>query len=946
MPSTVATDLSLTDGASAGLPGCRCALCSGQAALGGALGTGGSPAATPAAAPLAAQGDIPSYVAALLPSSMPKWGSTTAGTAASVTYSFMESAPSYLGTDDRNGFAAMSQTQRAAVRQALAAWAAVANITFTEVSDSGSGGSMRFGTNAQQGVSVGYAYYPSTLFAIAGDVFIANDSSGNSNPTVGSYGYKTLLHEIGHAIGLKHPGNYNAGGGGTEGPYLPTAEDNYQYSLMSYNSHPSLGLLGLATGPALYDIAAIQYLYGANSQTRTGNDSYALNDTAAPFSLAIWDAAGLDSLDASGQTQGVALDLRAGHFSSAGTNGANAPAVGNVSIAYGAVIENATGGSGDDALVGNAVSNVLTGGAGNDTLTGAESTDTLEGGAGTDTAVYSGSRSTYDISRSGTTLTIAQRAGSGTDGTDTLTNVEYAQFADGRVSLRWPTVVAAVAKTTTGATVAGSSLFTASDPDNLFITGYELVDTTTGGGYFTLNGTTQTAGTAFAVAATSLSAVSFIGGAAVGSDQLSVRAYNGILWSDWTSWSIVTELPNRNPTLQANRSVSLQEGAAATALGITTPTDADGDTLTVTVQAVPGRGSLKLANGTAVSSGSTLSAADVGRLTFTPETGFSGAAGTFSYTASDGRGGTAQQTVTLSVVSLASQLASFDPLLYLASNPDLAAAFGTDTAAARQHFISTGRFEGRATSSFDPYAYLVANPDLLSAFGVDRTAALNHYIRSGRLENRATTGFSAVSYLAANADLYNAFGLDEAAATRHYIQLGRTEGRSTSFDSLGYLAANADLYTAFGLDATAAARHYLQLGRAEGRSTSFDSLAYLAANPDLAQAYGLDTTAAVTHYLQYGRSEGRSTSFNVAAYLVANPDLLAAFGSDTAAAERHYIQYGRVEGRRLTTAARASLAADPDSAAVASFTAVGLSSGLASTGFGAPGLTTGLLAAG
>jgi len=903
MPNTSPTDTALT-----AIAGCRCALCSGVAGLGAFSSADTLSASAPAAGPA---GDAPSYVAALLPSSTPKWGSAAVGTSATVTYSFMESAASYLGADDRTGFAAMSQTQRTAVRQALAAWAAVANITFTEVADTGSGGSMRFATNAQQGVSSGYAYYPSSLFAIAGDVFLANDSSANTSPTVGTYGYKTLLHEIGHAIGLKHPGNYNAGGGGAEGPYLPSAEDSYQYTLMSYNSHPSLGYSGLPTGPALYDIAAVQYLYGANTQTRTGSDTYSLSDTTSPFSSAIWDAAGLDTIDASRQTLGATIDLRAGHFSSAGTNGADGQAVGNVSIAYGVTIENVTGGAGSDALIGNAVTNVLIGGAGNDTLTGGDANDTLDGGTGTDTAVFSGNQSSYDIARSGTSVTVTHR-NSGSDGTDTLTSIEYAQFADGRVGLLAPTVTAAAVTVVSGRSVAGGSLFTASDPNNASFTTYELADWTTGSGYFTLNGTAQAAGTAFSVSSSALSSVAFVGGATTGTDQIYVRAYNGVLWSDWTNWTMTTQPPNSNPTVQADRSVSVQEGAPATALGIATPTDADGDALTVTLQGLPGGGTLKRSDGTAVSSGTALSAADIAGLTFTPNAGFSGTAGAFSYTVADGRGGAAQQTVTLSVVSLASRLAGFDALEYLASNADLAAAFGTNTTAGRQHFIDYGRFEGRSTSGFDPYAYLVVNRDVAAAVGVDRTAAFNHYIQYGRLENRPTTGFSASSYLATNADLISAFGLDEAAATRHYIQYGQTEGRSTSFDALSYLAVNVDLVSAFGLDEAAATRHYVQHGRAEGRGTSFDAVSYLAANADLLAAFGSNTTAAERHYIQYGRVEGRPLSFNAQAYLAVNPDVAAVYGSDTAGATLHYVQHGFQEGRgvsRTMPAASASIAA-------------------------------------
>lgn len=901
MPETAAdsTETTFTT-----ITGCRCALCSGTTSAGAADGlTNGSLAA---AGPT---GDAPSYVAALLPSTMPKWGSSAPGTSATVTYSFMESPASYLGTDDRTGFAAMSQTQRTAVRQALAAWAAVANITFTEVTDTGSGGSMRFATNAQQGVSSGYAYYPSSLFAIAGDVFIANDSSANTNPTVGSYGYKTLLHEIGHAIGLKHPGNYNAGGGGTEGPYLSSAQDSYQYTLMSYNSHPSLGYSGLPTGPALYDIAAIQYLYGANTRTNTGSDTYSLSDTTNAFSYAIWDSAGLDTIDASRQTLGSTIDLRAGHFSSVGTNGVEGSAVGNVSIAYSVTIENATGGGGSDALIGNTAANILIGGAGNDTLTGGDANDTLDGGAGVDTAVFSGNRSSYDVSRSGATVTITHR-NNGADGADTLTNIEYAQFADGRVGLLTPTVSAAAVTVVSGRSIAGGSLFTASDPNNASFTGYELADGTPGGGYFTLSGVTQVAGAAFAVTPSTLSSVAFVGGATTGVDQLYVRAYNGVLWSDWTNWTMTTQPPNSAPTVQADLTVSLQEGASATRLGIASPTDPDGDALTITLQGLPNGGTLKRADGSVVSSGTTLTATDIAGLTFTPTSGFSGAAGAFSYTAADGRGGSSQQTVTLSVVSLASRLVGFDALEYLASNADLAAAFGTNTTAARQHFIDYGRFEGRSTNSFDPYSYLAVNRDVAAAVGVDRTAAQNHYIQYGRVENRATTGFSATSYLAANTDLISAFGYDEAAATRHYIQYGRTEGRSTSFDALSYLAANADLITAFGLDEAAATRHYIQYGRTEGRGTRFDAVSYLAANTDLITAFGSDATAAERHYIQYGRTEGRPLTFNAQAYLAVNPDVAAAYGSDTTGATLHYVQHGFQEGRsvtRTTPTASASL---------------------------------------
>ncbi|WP_431857396.1 M10 family metallopeptidase C-terminal domain-containing protein [Azospirillum sp.] len=882
--------------------GCRCALCSGQAALGPAAWDGGT-------APAAAASDLPYYIAALLPTGAPKWGTATAGTAAAVTFSFMEAAPSYAGTDDRNGFAPMSTAQRAAVRQALAAWAEVANITFTEVADAGSGGLVRFGTNRQNGTSVGYAYYPSPHFAAAGDVYIANDSAGNTNPPPGSYGFKTLLHEIGHALGLKHPGDYNAGGGGTEGPYLPSAEDNYQYTQMAYNSHPTLGYSGLSIVPALYDVAAIQYLYGANTQTRTGNDAYAFNNTAAAFSSTIWDAGGSDTIDASQQTLGATIDLRAGAFSSIGTNGAGELAVHNVAIAYGVTIENAVGGAGGDTLIGNASANILIGGGGDDTLTGGAGNDTLDGGPGIDTAVYSGPRGAYDITRSGSSFIITHAGGS--DAIDTVTSVEYLQFADRRVGLRPPTVAPATVSVVIGASVLGSSLFTVSDPDGAAITAYELVDTTSGGGYFSLNGNQHAAAATLPVSAASLPDLRFVGGAAEGSDQISVRAYNGTVWSEWTSWSVATKRPNQAPVLQADKAVSLQEGAPTTSLAIPLPVDPDGDAMTVTLLGLPNGGTVRLSSGAAVTAGTHLSVGDLSGLTFTPGNGFAGAAGGFAYSVSDGKGGVAQQSVSLSVISLASQLATFDPLVYLASNPDLIAAYGNNAAAARQHFISNGRFEGRGAGSFDPYAYLALNEDVATVFGISREAGLNHYIQYGYREHRPSTGFSATAYLAANPDLASVFGTDQAAAVRHYLQFGRREGRSTSFDALGYLAANPDLADAFGANETAALNHYLQYGLREGRSASFDAASYLAANSDLIPVLGTSTVAAERHYIQYGRREGRSAVFDAQSYLASNPDVASVVGSNMAAATLHYIQYGFAERRTVTRTRPSSAMMEP-----------------------------------
>lgn len=388
-------------------PACGCALCAGKSQL--------DPSGIPRAA---ADVEASSYVSALLPSDLPKWGPSATGASAVVTYSFMTAAPSYAEDDERFGFSAMNTAQRSATVQALDAWAEVAGLTFVEVSDAGSGGFIRFGTNDQRGISSGYAYYPGTSDT-NGDVYIANDQAVNQSPVAGDYGYLTLLHEIGHAIGLKHPGNYSAGGGGTEGPYLPTAQDSEQYTVMSYNDHP--GVSTYSQGPGIYDIAAIQYLYGANTTANADDNTYAFNDTQNPIIRTIWDTGGSDTIDFSGQTTGAVISLLAGSFSSVGPSGNGGRAIDNVAIAFGVTIENVNAGMGDDVVTGNAANNVLRGGLGD---------DQLDGGTGTDAALFSGARAAYSWTGSSDFLNI-----SGPDGSDTLSNLEILRFDDGSVNL-------------------------------------------------------------------------------------------------------------------------------------------------------------------------------------------------------------------------------------------------------------------------------------------------------------------------------------------------------------------------------------------------------------------------------------------------------------------------------------------------------------------------------
>ncbi len=388
------------------------------------------------------------------------------GQAATVTYAFRLSAATM--PTDTAGFSQFTAAQIAATELALAAWSDVANITFNRVSDAGSqysnNATILFGNYASgQSGAAAFAYLPGGMpgatgaNAVQGDVWINSSLAYNATPVQLGYGQHTLLHEIGHAIGLSHPAAYNASAGQTI-TYTDHAiyfEDSRQYSVMSYFSESNTGgdfrLNGAshyASAPLMDDIAAAQRLYGANTSTRTGDTTYGFNanagqpwfsatGAASPLVFCVWDAGGTDTFDFSGYTANGVIDLRQGSFSSVGGM------IGNVSIAMGAVIENAIGGSGADQMRGNSGNNVLRGNGGD---------DVIDGGLGTDTVVFSGNRSAYTIAWNGQVATVT-----GPDGTDIITNVEFLQFADQTIQAT-PTGGLVVAGDITNETISGTAL--------------------------------------------------------------------------------------------------------------------------------------------------------------------------------------------------------------------------------------------------------------------------------------------------------------------------------------------------------------------------------------------------------------------------------------------------------------------------------------------------------
>jgi serralysin len=353
-----------------------------------------------------------------------KWASN------SISFSFTDSIDDYeSGYSDRashaTSFQTLNATQRAVARKWIGTGGEYYNVSnlapFELTGASDRDATIRMAMSNVPGTA--FAYYPANSVE-GGDAWFKKGSSTDiayNSPQIGNYAFHTFGHELGHALGLKHGQET----GGVSNVSMNADRDSMEFSIMTYRSYVGASTTGGYTNEAwgyaqslmMYDIRAIQEMYGAWFGSNSGNTNYTFSTTTGEMSVdgdeqgkpganrvfrTVWDGNGVDTYDFSDYTTNLSVDLSPGGWSDLDVGGNFQRAnLGNGHYARGHVfnalqykgdarslIENAKGGSGNDVITGNVANNALFGNAGNDTIGGGSGDDYMDGGAGVDTVNY------------------------------------------------------------------------------------------------------------------------------------------------------------------------------------------------------------------------------------------------------------------------------------------------------------------------------------------------------------------------------------------------------------------------------------------------------------------------------------------------------------------------------------------------------------------------------
>ena len=421
-----------------------------------------------------------SYIDSLL--SGTKWAAN------SLTYSFPSDSSLYVGiygssygTEPTNNFKPFTTVQQAAVTSILNMYSTVINVTFGQITETSTQTATLRYAESDAALPTAYTYMPSTS-PQGGDAWFGNSSHYYDNPVLGNYAWFSMIHETGHALGLKHPFQISGSFG-----IMPVDHDSVEYTVMTYYSYVGSTSSSYTNASdsypqslMMYDIAALQAMYGPNYTTNSGDTVYSWSPTTGQeyingvaqgmpagnkVFLTIWDGSGNDTYDFSNYTTNLTVNLEPGQWTTVSSTqlanlGSGHYAAGNIANALEynndprSLIENAIGGSGNDNITGNDSNNTLTGGGGN---------DYIDGVSGTNTAVYSGASNNYqEVHNSDGTWTITDLRPGSPDGTDTLVNIEYLKFSDGTFALGSTVVAPTIASFSPDSGVTGDGITNAS----------------------------------------------------------------------------------------------------------------------------------------------------------------------------------------------------------------------------------------------------------------------------------------------------------------------------------------------------------------------------------------------------------------------------------------------------------------------------------------------------
>ncbi len=302
-------------------------------------------------------------------------------------FSFPELRPSYLHSAI-SGWGTASDLMKEASREIFDNINKILDVVITETSDPSFSNVIAISKSTQTTTS-GLSYFPNSSFLIGSDVFIDEDFTGPEfiSRTYTNLEYEILLHEIGHALGLKHPFEADR----NNKSILSIIEDNSKWTAMTYTLE-SIETFSGEFRPL--DLLALARLYGVNSEYNKEDNVYKFSADEFTF---IIDGAGTDTISAQGSVEDVYLDLRPASHSYVGEMAEHITKSNQLTISHHSKIENVFTGDGNDYVIANEQNNIIVTGSGNDQIFLGEGSDIVDPGIGDDIIDFSESSQAKDM---------------------------------------------------------------------------------------------------------------------------------------------------------------------------------------------------------------------------------------------------------------------------------------------------------------------------------------------------------------------------------------------------------------------------------------------------------------------------------------------------------------------------------------------------------------------